>query len=74
MRLPALKAREVIRVLERLGFRLHHSTGSHRIYKHPATGRRAVVPFHGNRDLNVNVLRSILKQADLAENEFVKLL
>jgi predicted RNA binding protein YcfA (HicA-like mRNA interferase family) len=74
MRLPALKAREVIRVLERLGFRLHHSTGSHRIYKDPVTGRRAVIPFHGSRDLNVNVLRSILKQANLAEDEFVKLL
>ncbi len=74
MRLPALKAREVIRVLERLGFRLHHSTGAHRIYKNPATGRRAVIPFHGSRELNVNVLRSILRQADLAEDEFVKLL
>jgi predicted RNA binding protein YcfA (HicA-like mRNA interferase family) len=74
VRLPALKAREVIRVLERLGFRLHHSTGSHRIYKNSATGRRAVIPFHGNRDLNVNVLRSILKQADIAESEFLKLL
>jgi predicted RNA binding protein YcfA (HicA-like mRNA interferase family) len=74
MRLPALKAREVIRILERLGFRLHHSTGSHRIYKNPATGRRAVIPFHGSRDLNLNVLRSILRQADLAEDEFVKLL
>jgi predicted RNA binding protein YcfA (HicA-like mRNA interferase family) len=74
MRLPALKAREVIRVLEQLGFQLHHSTRSHRIYKNPATGRRAVIPFHGSRDLNVNVLRSILRQADLAEDEFVKLL
>jgi predicted RNA binding protein YcfA (HicA-like mRNA interferase family) len=74
MRLPALKAREVIRVLEWLGFRLHHSTGSHRIYKNPGTGHRAVIPFHGSRDLNVNVLRSILKQANIAEGEFVKLL
>jgi predicted RNA binding protein YcfA (HicA-like mRNA interferase family) len=74
MKLPALKAREVIRVLERLGFRLHHSSGSHRIYKNPATRRRAVIPFHASRDLNVKVLRSILKQANLAEDEFVKLL
>jgi len=74
MRLPALKAREVIRVLEQLGFRLHHSTGSHSIYKNAATGRRAVIPFHGSRDLNVNVLRSILKQANIDEDEFLKLL
>ena len=74
MRLPALKAREVIRVLEQLGFQLHHSTGSHRIYKNAATGRRTVIPFHGARDLNVNVLRSILKQANITEDEFVKLL
>ena len=74
MRLPALKAREVIRVLERHGFVLHHSSGSHRIYKNAATGRRTVIPFHRKRDLNVKVLRSILKQANLAEDEFVKLL
>jgi predicted RNA binding protein YcfA (HicA-like mRNA interferase family) len=53
---------------------LHHSSGSHRIYKNATTGRRTVIPFHGKRDLNVKVLRSILKQADLAEAEFVKLL
>ncbi|MGH7814989.1 MAG: type II toxin-antitoxin system HicA family toxin [Candidatus Binataceae bacterium] len=51
MKLPILKAREVIRALERLGFQLHHSTGSHRTYKHPITKRRAVVPYHANRDL-----------------------
>jgi predicted RNA binding protein YcfA (HicA-like mRNA interferase family) len=61
-------------VLERLGFRLHHSTGSHRVYKHPATGRRTVIPYHGSRDLSVKVLKSILKQADLAEDEFTKLI
>jgi predicted RNA binding protein YcfA (HicA-like mRNA interferase family) len=71
-RLPALKAREVIRVLERLGFVLHHSSGSHRIYKNPTSGRRAVIPFHGSRDLNAKVLRSILKQANIADDEFVK--
>jgi hypothetical protein len=42
--------------------------------KIPPPGRRAVIPFHASRDLNVNVLRSILKQANLAEDEFVKLL
>jgi predicted RNA binding protein YcfA (HicA-like mRNA interferase family) len=40
----------------------------------PALKAREVIPFHGSRDLNVNVLRSILRQADLAEDEFVKLL
>jgi HicA toxin of bacterial toxin-antitoxin, len=34
-RLPAAKPREVIRALERAGFYVHHSAGSHRILKHP---------------------------------------
>lgn len=44
-RLPALRPREVIRALERAGFFLHHTTGSHHYFKHPhEPGRRVTVP------------------------------
>jgi predicted RNA binding protein YcfA (HicA-like mRNA interferase family) len=38
-------------VLERGGWTLARINGSHRIYRHAATGRRVVVPVHGNQDL-----------------------
>jgi predicted RNA binding protein YcfA (HicA-like mRNA interferase family) len=34
-KLPALKPKDVLRALQRAGFVLHHSTGSHYILKHP---------------------------------------
>ncbi|MGC2548913.1 MAG: type II toxin-antitoxin system HicA family toxin [Candidatus Sulfotelmatobacter sp.] len=40
-KLPALKPRQVIHFLEQSGFVLDHSSGSHFVFYHPATRRRA---------------------------------
>ncbi|WP_027357146.1 MULTISPECIES: type II toxin-antitoxin system HicA family toxin [Desulfofundulus] len=72
-KLPVLKAREVIAALQKVGFEVDHVTGSHYILRHP-DGRRAIVPFHGNRDIKQGVLRSILRQAGLTVDEFKNLL
>jgi predicted RNA binding protein YcfA (HicA-like mRNA interferase family) len=73
-RLPALRPREVIRGLERAGFLLHHSTGSHHYFEHPTKpGRIVTVPVHPG-DLKRSVLASILKQAGLTTEEFLDLL
>lgn len=73
-RLPALKPREVIRALERAGFFLHHSTGSHHYYKHREKPARLVtVPVHPG-DLKRRVIASIIKQSGLTTEEFLKFL
>ncbi|MBI2466532.1 MAG: type II toxin-antitoxin system HicA family toxin [Candidatus Rokubacteria bacterium] len=73
-RSPVLRPREVIRALERAGFSLHHSTGSHHYFKHrDRPGRIVTVPVHP-RDLKRPVLASILKQAGLTSEEFLELL
>jgi len=71
--LPVCTPTEVERALLRAGFFLHHSRGSHRYYRHPSTGRIAVVPFHA-RDLKRGTLHGILKQAGLTREEFLRLL
>jgi predicted RNA binding protein YcfA (HicA-like mRNA interferase family) len=66
--------RRLIQVLERAGFYVHHVTGSHHILKHPAKPTlRVTIPFH-NRDVKKGTLGSIIKQAGLSKEEFVKLL
>ncbi len=73
-RLPALKPKDVLRVLERAGFEVHRVTGSHYVLKHPGnTGLRVTLPWH-NRDLKRGTLRSIIEQAGFATAEFVELL
>jgi predicted RNA binding protein YcfA (HicA-like mRNA interferase family) len=73
-RLPVLKAKEIIRALERAGFFIHHTVGSHAQLKHPAKQNfRVTVPQHSG-DVPPTILRSILKQAGLSVEEFLDLL
>ena len=70
-RLPALSFREVIRALERLGFRIDHVTGSHHRLKHVQDPRRTtVVPRHSG-DIKRGVLRSIIRQAGITVDDFL---
>ncbi|WP_334110526.1 type II toxin-antitoxin system HicA family toxin [Thermodesulfitimonas autotrophica] len=64
-----MKAKEVTAALRKTGFEIDHVTGSHYILRHP-DGRRAVVPYHGNRDIKQAVLRSIIRQIGITPEEF----
>jgi len=70
VRLPRVTAEKV---LERAGFFLVRQSGSHKIYKN-AQGKRVTVPYHVGRTLHPKVLRSILRDADLAVEKFKDLL
>ncbi|MHB8521888.1 MAG: type II toxin-antitoxin system HicA family toxin [Limisphaerales bacterium] len=72
-RLPVIKTRKIIAALQRAGFRRDHQTGSHLSLYHPATRRQTVVPIH-SKELNRGILKAILKQAGLTEDEFRELL
>jgi predicted RNA binding protein YcfA (HicA-like mRNA interferase family) len=73
-RLPTLKPRQVIRVLERAGFVLDRASGGHRYFVHPARPELLVcVPVHPG-DLKRPVVHSILRQADLTVDAFLDLL
>jgi predicted RNA binding protein YcfA (HicA-like mRNA interferase family) len=72
-RLPACKPAEVIRALLRAGFFLDHGTGSHRYFRHSTRPGIVTVPFH-RKDLKRGTLKSILDQAGLSVDEFLKLL
>jgi predicted RNA binding protein YcfA (HicA-like mRNA interferase family) len=56
----------VIRVLQRAGFFLDHSTGSHRFFRHPARPGIVTVPFH-RKDLKRGTLKSVIEQAGLTK-------
>jgi predicted RNA binding protein YcfA (HicA-like mRNA interferase family) len=68
--LPVLKPREVIRILERLGFVEVRQRGSHRQFRHP-DGRVTTVPVHPGRDISPVLLRQICKDIRLAPEEFI---
>jgi predicted RNA binding protein YcfA (HicA-like mRNA interferase family) len=72
-KLPAIKPRQVIRFLERNGFVLDHTSGSHFIFFHTTSRRRAVVPSH-NRDLPKGTLMSLLREAGFSREELIDFL
>ena len=72
-KLPRLTAREVISVLEKVGFSLTRQSGSHMIFKN-AAGKRATVPFPSAKTLHPKVLKSILRDANLSIEDLEKLL
>jgi predicted RNA binding protein YcfA (HicA-like mRNA interferase family) len=72
-KLPSVKSRQIVRFLEQNGFVLDHTSGSHFIYYHPTSRRRAVVPSH-NRDLPKGTLLSLLREAGFTREELVQFL
>jgi predicted RNA binding protein YcfA (HicA-like mRNA interferase family) len=72
-RLPQVHAAKLIRALKRAGFVEHEQRGSHMTLKHPLTENRTTVPVHGG-DVRRGLMKAILKQAGLTEDEFRELL
>ena len=70
-KLPALKPKKVIKALERGGFQVHHTSGSHYMLK--KDNLRVTVPYH-NKDLKPGTLASIIEQSGLTVEEFKELL
>ncbi len=73
-RLRGLTARRLIRALERDGFRLVWSKGSHRRYHHP-DGRRVTVSYHRpGETFKPKTLKSIIEiQARWTEEDLRRL-
>ena len=73
-RLPSCTARDVEKALVKKGLVLAHQKGSHRYYSDFVTGRVVTtVPMHPG-DLPRWLLKKIIKDAGLSEDEFRSLL
>ena len=74
MKLPRLSGREVTRALERAGFVWERQRGSHVILTRMIDGRKTgvVVPLHA--EIDTGTLLSIIRQAKLTRDGFLRLL
>ncbi|TPQ28218.1 type II toxin-antitoxin system HicA family toxin [Methylomonas koyamae] len=70
--IPVLKPREVVVLLELLGFAEVRQRGSHKQFRHP-DGRCTTVPFHAGRDISPILLRQIAKDIGFSIEELLKL-
>ena len=71
-RLPVLRPGELIRALERLGFRrTRKSAGGHQRFVHP-DGRRTTVPVHKGKTIGRGLLRKILRDVGVSVEELLR--
>ena len=71
-KLPLLNARELTRILERLGFHLKRQEGSHMFFEHE-DGRTTIIPNHGGEDIDRGLLNKIIKHdLKIEREEFTK--
>lgn len=70
-RMPTVTSARMIDFLKSLGFRQSRQKGSHKFFRHP-DGRTATVPFHKGEDIGRGLMEKILKDADVARDDFLK--
>jgi predicted RNA binding protein YcfA (HicA-like mRNA interferase family) len=64
-----MKIRDIMKMLEKDGWYLVVTRGSHSQYKHSEKAGRVTIAGHPNDDLAPGTLNSILKQAGLKEEK-----
>lgn len=72
-RLPQVRPREFINALKRKGFRYVKQEGSHYILVDERRDLQTSVPIHPG-DIGRGLLKKILRQAEISEEEFRELL
>lgn len=68
---PVLKAKELIKILEKLEFTNTRSKGSHYFFRHK-DGRTTVVPVHPGKTIGLGLMRSILNDLKISVDELKK--
>lgn len=73
-KLPLLNAKEVSRILSKLGFIFIRQEGSHMFFEH-GDGRTTVIPNHPGQDIGRGLLSKIIKHdLKISREEFEGLL
>lgn len=71
-KLSPIRGKDLVVILEKLGFQKVHQKGSHARMEH-ADGRKTSVPLHSGENVGVGLLRKILRDTNISRSEFEKL-
>ncbi len=72
-KLPRWPGRKIIRVFKKAGWIVDHIEGSHHILVKDGTETILVVPVHGTKPIKVGLLKRLIKDAGLTNEEFLML-
>ncbi len=65
----SVSGKELCKVVEFYGWELNRIRGSHHVYRKEGVELILVIPVHGSRDLPIGTLTSIMKDAELSEED-----
>ncbi|MDP2662709.1 MAG: type II toxin-antitoxin system HicA family toxin [Dehalococcoidia bacterium] len=72
-RLPRFTGDRLVSALQRAGFEVARTRGSHVFLSHP-DGRRTVVPVHKGEDIGAGLTSKILKDVEMSKDDLNDLL
>ena len=64
-----VSGKELARIIQKSGWILVRSKGSHHMFTKERRQERIVIPMHGNQPLKIGLLRSLMKIAELIEGD-----
>ena len=72
MKIPLINAKELAKVLKKLGFEFKRQEGSHMFFEH-SDGRTTVIPNHPGEDIDRGLLNKIIKHdLQISREEFLR--
>ena len=73
-KLPQVKARDLVKVIQKLGFIFRDQSGSHAVYVH-SDGRKTTIPVHPSETIGVGLVTKIIKKdLQISREKFIHLL
>jgi len=74
-RFPDVNSKQIVKVVEKLGFRFIRQSGtSHAIYFRETDRRRTTIPIHGKKSIKRKTIKSICRDIEITLNELRDLL
>jgi len=70
-KLPVLKPKQLVKILQKMGFFKFHQVGSHAQFKH-SDGRHITIAIHYGKDIPNGTLKAIIRDLDITIEEFIK--
>ena len=67
--MKSISGKKLCKIVEKKGWILKKITGSHHIYEKNNDNKIISIPVHRNQDLKLGTLKSIMKIAQLSEND-----
>lgn len=72
-KLPAVKGKQLLKILVFVGYEIDHIQGSHHILRN-TNGKKITLPIHGNSEIPKGTVLGILFDADISKEDFVRML